>query len=647
MMRTLALVIGLGAFLVAGPVQAGTDPADSCRDSKAKTAGKKASGLLKAYGKNIKKPNPVKLGQDVSKAQSKFTKGFVKAESKGGCSTTGDAATMEAKIDAFVDDAINDIDPPPCGNNFREGLEECDGTDDNACPGRCLSDCTCSCGNNTLDPNEECDGTDDAACDGLCLPNCTCPLPVCGNGVQEAGEGCEPRGVQANCAGGEICNGFCQCQTSEACDCGSATPLLYSYTTQPPQVLGGSCGSTDGAENPSLVCSGLYIGGGGGGLPVPSLVPDQGQNLFTVDFCNGTNLSLSHTTAVDTGNNRNCSAGSKCSGSGDPCSEDGDCPALETCNICYFGAPLPILDTAIAALSTCVINTISRDSLGGVDCSTGESFVDQPLNSKVHLHGTDQSPSTPGYQPCPVCVSGSCEGGPNDTLGCTPASTTYDLYDCCASGTPTMTTGGIGAPCTVNADCTNNDCVPGCTVFPTTHDCPPAPVEDIGNIPVPFALTSGTDTVNADANGSLCGWCRDVNAEASNCFEGDATPSCPASSIIDCGGGTGNTECAVVPCGSDTDCTAPYETCEQRNPGAYRDTLVTTQTETGAPGGDLRDYLPHFGVASDSFCIANSFSAAIDAQADLGGPGAVSLPGNMQLLSPSGAFVDMTTELVQ
>ena len=94
----------------------------------------------------------------------------------------------------------------------------------------------------------------------------------------------------------------------------------------------------------------------------PSLVPDQGQNLFTVDFCNGTNLSLSHTTAVDTGNDRNCSAGSKCSGSGDPCSEDGDCPALETCNICYFGAPLPILDTAIAALSTCVINTISRDS---------------------------------------------------------------------------------------------------------------------------------------------------------------------------------------------------------------------------------------------------------------------------------------------
>jgi hypothetical protein len=335
-----------------------------------------------------------------------------------------------------------------------------------------------------------------------------------------------------------------------------------------------------------------------------------------------------------------------CTGSGDPCSEDADCPALETCNECLFGAPLPILDTAQAFLSTCVINTISRDSLGGVDCATGESFVDQPLTSKVHLTGTDQSPTTPGYQPCPVCVASQCEGGPNNGLGCTPTSTTYDLYDCCSGGVPMAGTGGIGAPCTVDADCTNLDCVPGCTVFPTTHDCPPQPLQDIGNIPVPFALTTGTDNVNAPG-GNLCGWCRDVNVEASLCFEGDATASCPASSIIDCGGGTGNTECAVVPCSSDTECAAPYESCDQRTPGAYRDALVTDHEETGAPLGDLRDWAPHFGITSDAFCISSSFAPSIDAQADLGGPGAVSLPGNGQLLSPSGAFVDMTTELIQ
>ena len=31
-----------------------------------------------------------------------------------------------------------------CGNDIKEGLEECDGTDDTACPGQCQADCTCA-----------------------------------------------------------------------------------------------------------------------------------------------------------------------------------------------------------------------------------------------------------------------------------------------------------------------------------------------------------------------------------------------------------------------------------------------------------------------------------------------------------------------
>src|SRR5262249_31346665 len=34
--------------------------------------------------------------------------------------------------------------PPVCGNNVREGTEECDGTDAVFCPSDCLSDCTCA-----------------------------------------------------------------------------------------------------------------------------------------------------------------------------------------------------------------------------------------------------------------------------------------------------------------------------------------------------------------------------------------------------------------------------------------------------------------------------------------------------------------------
>jgi hypothetical protein len=45
------------------------------------------------------------------------------------------------------------------------------------------------------------------------------------------------------------------------------------------------------------------------------------------------------------------------------------------------------------------------------------------------------------------------------------------------------------------------------------------------------------------------------------------------------------------------------------------------------------------------FCIPPSFSALIDASADLPGPGAVSLPSTIQLVSPSGAFLEPTAPL--
>jgi V8-like Glu-specific endopeptidase len=73
-------------------------------------------------------------------------------------------------------------DPPVCGNNLVESGEECDGTDDDACNGLCVS-CSCPapmCGNNVLQDGEECDGTDDDACPGEC-DGCSCP-ETCSSG---------------------------------------------------------------------------------------------------------------------------------------------------------------------------------------------------------------------------------------------------------------------------------------------------------------------------------------------------------------------------------------------------------------------------------------------------------------------------------
>lgn len=67
-------------------------------------------------------------------------------------------------------------DCPFCGDDFVNGTDQCDGTDDSACPGACLSDCVCAvCGDNTAEGPEQCDGTDDGSCPGSCQLDCTCP----------------------------------------------------------------------------------------------------------------------------------------------------------------------------------------------------------------------------------------------------------------------------------------------------------------------------------------------------------------------------------------------------------------------------------------------------------------------------------------
>jgi hypothetical protein len=153
--------------LVASPVHAAGGPAAACTEAKARAAGKKAAALLKAYGKNIKKPEPAKLAASISKAQSKMTKGFLKAEGKGGCATTGDVDGIEAKTDAFVVTYICPISS--CGDGtFTSGCgEECD---EDGLNGTAASCCNSDC---TLKPaSTVCTDTDGnvcttAGCDGV------------------------------------------------------------------------------------------------------------------------------------------------------------------------------------------------------------------------------------------------------------------------------------------------------------------------------------------------------------------------------------------------------------------------------------------------------------------------------------------------
>ncbi|MFQ5495249.1 MAG: DUF1028 domain-containing protein, partial [Phycisphaerae bacterium] len=73
-----------------------------------------------------------------------------------------------------------------------------------------------TCGDNLVNqPGEACDGSDDAACPGQCLTDCTCggPAPVCGDNVVSGGEACDPPGSVGQCGGfgGVRCQADCTC----------------------------------------------------------------------------------------------------------------------------------------------------------------------------------------------------------------------------------------------------------------------------------------------------------------------------------------------------------------------------------------------------------------------------------------------------
>lgn len=128
MVKKITLALGLGVFLMTGTaVYAAVAPEALCKDKMLKETGKKTLNLLKAFGKNIKRLDTEKLANDVSKAQSKFTKGFSRAEFKGdgtpkGCESPGDPAAIELKVDTFVFQILNAIPPSPSGA-FIDGMD--------------------------------------------------------------------------------------------------------------------------------------------------------------------------------------------------------------------------------------------------------------------------------------------------------------------------------------------------------------------------------------------------------------------------------------------------------------------------------------------------------------------------------------------
>ena len=69
---------------------------------------------------------------------------------------------------------------------------------------------------------------------------------------------------------------------------------------------------------------------------------------------------------------------------------------------------------------------------------------------------------------------------------------------------------------------------------------------------------------------------------------------------------------------------------DQTSAGAFGQPTAEAISQTGAPGGDLTDGLPHPSTLISVFCIPKTNNPSVDGIADLPGPGSISLPGDAQ-----------------
>jgi len=100
---------------------------------------------------------------------------------------------------------------------------------------------------------------------------------VCGNGVVEGSEVCDPPCQSGGaCTSGMVCNSSCTaCVPGGACACGTpAQPSQLKFTTGAPDIGSGDCSTTDGTvvgtvvdDSGAILCNlrsgGLYFGGAG------------------------------------------------------------------------------------------------------------------------------------------------------------------------------------------------------------------------------------------------------------------------------------------------------------------------------------------------------------------------------------------------
>ena len=208
---------------------------NKCSSGKKKCVFKKTAGLLgchaKAGLKGVLDPACLQKHKDKVDGGSEPAAGcFARLEAESGCLTTGDAVVLEAKIDAFVDDVVCELDPS--GGTCPAS---CDVSPFPACGGPCPGDGVCTIGYGIcrcVSPTSPC-GETSPVCNGTCAAGEQCaavgpgPLPGCvclPDGATPCGSPGAPVCGGA-CPSGDVCRPFYMLPSlGGALGCGCAPP---------------------------------------------------------------------------------------------------------------------------------------------------------------------------------------------------------------------------------------------------------------------------------------------------------------------------------------------------------------------------------------------------------------------------------------
>ncbi len=558
------------------------------------------------------------------------------------CPTSGDSQAIENKIEAFVTDVENELDLTP-GANLQAcqaakikcviGKDKCvlgvwgkaaqAGTPpDPAKLGKCFAKFggTCDAGGNV---------------GAVCVQNSECPGGTCAGGCFTKAETKPPCQTTGDAPALEAkIDAFDNDIISELASPPSCPTKIEFVGTSTDGIL--DTGWTGNGHDATVISNGKVTVAVSG---CTNAVPPCGVCTYSGPIANTSGLQ-SQRCVGGANNTKPCTAASVCPG--------GSCKF-------FFGSYLPL---AAGGVSTCVENTFAGGISGTADMATGDSTGLASVTSRV-FNGITLS------NPCPRCVSGSCDAGPNmgsactvsgsspnasfgsTSLDCPPAggaliatlpinlnNTTATFTRTLAAANPSCTAGGwttnkcqcdtcddaASTPCAANADCP----IPGgiCGGLRCTGG---------SNVGAPCP-TAGASSV---CPGAACG--RKGTATAANQCDGGsgdcaADPGTPSPNDRKCVTGPNENFCTPVEtfrgCGADSDCPFAGDTCTLSR---FRDcfdngTLGETVKATGQPD-------PPVAHMSDPklaamFCIGPTTSASVNNAAGLPGLGRLELTGH-------------------